>query len=95
MKVYPIINNFGFNEMVCGSKSDAEEMILSFAEEGLYEDYYSWTQFHEGSYWNHIHNWQKRFKTVGNIQAKTFEGCALVMFGGGGFDYDYQEFEVV
>ena len=33
MKVYPIINNFGFNEMVCGSESDAQEMILSFAEE--------------------------------------------------------------
>ena len=56
MKVYPIINNFGFNEMVCGSESDAQEMILSLAEEGLYEDYYSWTQFHEGSYWNHIYN---------------------------------------
>ena len=89
MKVYPIINNFGFNEMICGSESDAQEMILSFAEEGLYEDYYSWTQFYEGSYLNHIHNWQKRCKTAG-----TFEGCALVIFGGG-LDYDYQEFEVV
>ena len=89
MKVYPIINNFGFNEMICGSESDAQEMILSFAEEGLYEDYYSWTQFYEGSYLNHIHDWQKRCKTVG-----TFEGCALVVFGGG-LDYDYQEFEVV
>ena len=94
MKVYPIINNFGFNEMVCGSESDAQEMILSFAEEELYEDYYSWTQFHEGSYWNHIHNWQKQRKIAGNIQVKTFEGCALLVFGGG-LDYDYQEFEVV
>ena len=94
MKVYPIINNFGFNEMVCGSKSDAEEMILSFAEEGLYEDYYSWTQFHEGSYWNHIYNWQKLCKIASNIQVKTFEGCALAIFGGG-LGYNYQEFEVV
>ena len=94
MKVYPIINNFGFNEMICGSESDAQEMILSFAEECLYEDYYSWTQFNEESYWNHIHNWQKRCKTVGNIQVKTFEGYALVVFGDG-LDYDYQEFEVV
>ena len=89
MKVYPIINNFGFNEMICGSESDAQEMILSFAEEGLYEDYYSWTQFYEGSYLNHIHNWQKQCKTAG-----IFEGCVLVVFGGG-LDYDYQEFEVV
>ena len=89
MKVYPIINNFGFNEMICGSESDAQEMILSFAEECLYEDYYSWTQFNEGSYWNHIHNWQKRCKTAG-----TFEGCVLVVCGGG-LDYDYQEVEVV
>ena len=94
MKVYPIINNFGFNEMVCGSESDAQEMILSFAEEELYEDYYSWTQFHEESYWNHIHNWRKQRKIAGNVPIKTFEGCALLMFGGG-LDYDYQEFEVV
>lgn len=94
MKVYPIINNFGFNEMVCGSESDAQEMILSFAEEELYEDYYSWTQFHEESYWNHIHNWRKQRKIAGNVPIKTFEGCALVMFGSG-LDYDYQEFEVV
>ena len=94
MKVYPVINNFGFNEMDCGNKYDAEEMILSFAEEGLYEDYYSWTQFYEGSYWNHIYNWQKLCKTAGNIQVKTFEGCALLVFGGG-LGYDYQEFEVV
>ena len=94
MKVYPIINNFGFNEMVCGSESDAQEIILSFAEEELYEDYYSWTQFHEESYWNRIHNWQKQCKIAGNVPIKTFEGCALVMFGGG-LDYDYQKFEVV
>lgn len=94
MKVYPIINNFGFNEMVCGSESDAQEMILSFVEEELYEDYYSWTQFHEESYWNRIHNWQKQCKIAGNVPIKTFEGCALVMFGVG-LDYDYQEFEVV
>ena len=94
MKVYPIINNFGFNEMICGSESDAQEMILSFAEEELYEDYYSWTQFNEEPYWNHIHNWQKRCRIACNVPIKTFEGCALVMFGGG-FDYDYQEFEVV
>ena len=93
MKVYPIINNFGFNEMVCGSESDAQEMVLSFAEEELYEDY-SWTQFHEESYWNRIHNWQKQCKIAGNVPIKTFEGCALVMFGGG-LDYDYQKFEVV
>ena len=94
MKVYPIIDRFGFNGVICGSKSDAEEMVLSFVEEGLYEDYYSWTQFNEGSYWNHIHNWQKRHKIAGNIPIETFEGCALVVFGGG-LDYDYQEFEVV
>lgn len=94
MKVYPIINNFGFNEMVCSSESDAQEMILSFAEEELYEDYYSWTQFHEESYLNCIHNWQKQCKIAGNVPIKTFEGCALLLFGGG-LDYDYQEFEVV
>ena len=94
MKVYPIINNFGFNEMICGSESDVQEMILSFAEEELYEDYYSWTQFNEEPYWNHIHNLQKRCKTEGNTRFKTLEGYALVMFGGG-LDYDYQEFEVV
>ena len=79
MKVYPIINNFGFNEMVCGSESDAQEMILSFAEEELYEDYYSWTQFNEEPYWNHIHNWQKRCKTVGNFFLHLHSNATLIL----------------
>ena len=94
MKVYPIIDRFGFNGVICGSKSDAEEMVLSFAEEGLYEDYYSWIQFNEGSYWKRIHNWQKLCKIEGNTRFKTFEGCALVAFSGDK-DCNYQEFEVV
>ena len=80
--------------MNSGNETDDKEMILSFAEEELYEDYYSWTQFNEGSYWKRIHNWQKLCKIEGNIQVKTFEGCALVVFGDG-LGYDYQEFEVV
>ena len=94
MKVYPIINNFGFNEMICGSESDAQEMILSFAEDSLYEEYYSWEQFHEEPFWDRVHNWQKRCKMVGNVPFKTFEGCALVIYGDAD-SYDYQEFEVV
>lgn len=94
MKVYPIINNFGFNEMVCGTESDAEEMILSLTEDLLYEDYYSWTQYREESYWNRVCNWQAQCIRSGNCPFETFEGCALSMFGD--FDaYDYQEFEVV
>lgn len=94
MKVYPIIDRFGFNGVICGSKSDAEEMVLSFAEEGLYEDYYSWTQFYEEPYWKRIHNWQKLCKIEGSTRFKTFEGCALVAFSGDK-DCNYQEFEVV
>lgn len=94
MKVYPIINNFGFNEMVCGTESDAEEMILSLTEEDLYEEYYSWEQYHEESFWSRVHNWQKQCKMAGNTPFKTFEGCALIMYGDANC-YDYQEFEVV
>lgn len=50
---------------ICSSESDAQEMVLSLAEEELYETWYRYDQdcadffFYDGDFWKNVINYQK------------------------------------
>ena len=95
MKVYPISNSFGLNEIICGTAIDAEEMILSLVEEALYDNYYSYEQidslYSGRSFWESTARYKlSTIKEDGN-KYETVEGLALNL----SCDYDYQECDVI
>lgn len=95
MKVYPVSNSFGVDEVICGTTSDAEEMILSFTEENLYENYYTYEQIDSPrsgrSFWESMTKYKLLFVREDGNKYETVKGLALSQ----SCDYDYQEFEVI